>query len=458
MKSLNSKTVQKTVAVTPTSDDGYTGQRNTISQAISRGTASSHFIADNRLGGDALRATVMQVSNCVIVDTLGIELPNVQPTQLDRAYGRIDEQQETVEDSVWAKGDLRAASGKQSFRVRYVDKTNTLHVEGSAAIHNQGHNVVSSPDVGMAAFTMLRAVKKRYGLDLPASVGYRLACGLDALVTRIDYCLLLKLPHGISKAELITQLAIAGIKAGIPTSLYPNESVYFDQSSQLESLKIYDKTAELGRARKGGLPNVDGVELLMELSRRTLRMEFVLRKKRLKSIAESHFEQPHPKFFTEERLAEIALSLLENYVQPGIVNMRLDYEDLLKIPLPYRSTVAHWQNGMAVLDMLKSERVRQEHAEYLRRNFNLNILAPPPDESEVPLDLRKILAPENFFASPWKCVSGYPHLFHDEDMDVVRETLRIRAEAEASNDCSGETAEADQPTSAKDINKGNEDE
>lgn len=235
------------------------------------------------------------------------------------------------------------------------------------------------------------------------------------------------MPEGVTKAALINALAIAGIQAGTNTSLYVNESVYFDQNSQMEASKFYDKTAELKRARKGGLPDVEGVELLVDLNEETIRLEAVFRTKKLVQVAKDHGDAPHPCVFTKEVLAKMVLDLLNKCSTPGQVFRRLELRELLTIPLPYRSPVAHWQNRMPLLDMVVSERVLKEHAKYIWDNHKINISGPQPDEMNVPMSLYDILKPENFMPVPADIRSN-PALFHEVDMDKYRADLQLRVQ------------------------------
>lgn len=383
-----------------------------------------------------VEADLQHIARCLMVDTLALEVPgiaNVDATELKRAYGQFDEDGALKDDSDWRKGSLKAPTGKQSLRVRHVKKTKCLHIEGSNAINKQGQNVVSSGDVTMLAYEMCRDVHQKLNLKLPVQVGYELVHGRLVKVTRIDVVLLLTVPDGMTKATLINALAMAGIRAGINSSLYVNESVYFDQNSQVEGAKIYDKTAELTRARKGGLPDVDGVELLVELNENTVRLEAVFRVKRLSQVAKKLGKPLEPATFRKEVLAQMVLDLLSKNVCHGHVFRRLQTEELRAIPLPYRSTVAHWQNGMELLDMVASERVLKEHARYIRQNHQIDIDAPPPDMVNEALSLVDVLAPKKFIPVP-ALIRDNPNLFHTVDMDRHRKKLAEQLAASLGED------------------------
>lgn len=403
-------------------DDGFADLADPDDTEVHRAHAPHDLMAE-------VEADLQHIAHCLMVDTLALEVPgiaSVDDTELKRAFGQFDEEGSLKYDSDWRKGALKAPTGKQSLRVRHVKKAKCLHIEGSNAINRQGQNVVSSGDVTMLAYLMCRDVHKKLNLQLPVRMGYELAHGRLAKVTRIDVVLLLKVPDGTTKAQLINALAIAGIRAGINSSLFVNESVYFNQNSQVEGTKIYDKAAELERARKGGLPVVEGVELLVELNQNTVRLEAVFRVKKLSRVAKKLGKPLEPATFTKEVLAQMVLDLLNKNVCHGQVFRRLHTKELLAIPLPYRSTVAHWQNGMELLDMVASERVLKEHARYIWQNHQIDIIwGERPDSINESLSLVDVLAPKQFMPVP-ENIRGNPTLFHMTDMVEIRADLQKR--------------------------------
>ncbi|MDP2367961.1 phage/plasmid replication protein, II/X family [Rhodoferax sp.] len=412
---------------------GVGGGRNTRSTESTVGTHAHDGSSDPEQRNvvpawDVVRiadADRKHVANCVCIDTIGLEFKDIPPdaAKLAKSFSERDDDGAAVSGTGWGKSAMRAPTGKRSFVVNYDAKTEKLSLEGSNAVHRQGHNVVASGDMTMTAFSMVRAMNFQQSLGWPPSVGYQLAHGVDVEVTRIDAFLLLRVPEGVSKAQFINALAIAGIKAGLNTSLYVNESVYFNQNSQLEAGKFYDKEAELRRARKGGLPDVPGIEDLMELNKHTVRLECVFRAKRLVQIAKTFGGRPHPCLFTTELLAEMVLTLLRKFTVHGDVFRRLESAELNAIPLPYRSTVAHWQNGEVLLDMVKSERVLNEQKAFLKAKFNLNLNAPPPGPFHEPMSLADILVPGNIIPVP-EVIRDNPQLFYQIDMEATRRKLR----------------------------------
>ena len=121
----------------------------------------------------------------------------------------------------------------------------------------------------------------------------------------------------------------------------------------------------------------------------------------------------------------MVMKLLEKYVKFGNVFRRLNREELLKIPLPYRSTVMHWQNEENLLDVVRSERVLSEHKAYLR-NLGINLDGQPPTHVSKHMSLREILEPVNFIPVP-DSVRRNPALFYEIDMRKVRSTLKKKA-------------------------------
>lgn len=400
-------------------------KRNTITDTVFRtgvDTLSKYSPRATSTSMVSMSDRIAHIASCLMVDTLAFDLPDRPIRDLGYASCRIDELGQVLANSTLSYAGSYSEAGKQSFRIEHSEADQCLSTEGSPSMRFQSHNVVASGDVTMLVYAMMERINKEHGLQLPASVLYQLALGRLAEMTRIDAALLLKVPQGIEKSAFINALAIAAIKSGTNTSLYIGETVYFDQHSQSDAQKIYDKAAELNRARKGGLPDIDGVEDLEELNEETVRVEPVFRKKRLTRIAAKHGGLPHPCLFTKEMLAEMVLDQLDKFACIGHVMCNLDPHELLTIPLPYRSTVAHWQNHMNLRNMVKSERVLKEHARYIWQNHQINIFAPPPDDIQVPMMLNDILAPENFIPVPTKIRSN-PKLFFELDMEAERKRL-----------------------------------
>lgn len=373
-------------------------------------------------------AHLKHVASCVCIDTVGLEFADISPKigKLAKTFSQTDDDGQAMAGSGWSKASLQSPTGKRSLVVGYERKTKKLSIEGSNAVHRQGHNVVASGDMTATAYSMARAVKVARAFPWSDRIGFELTHGHGVEVTRIDVFLLLKVPEGVTKAQFINALAIAGIRAGLDTALYVNESVYFDQSSQLAAAKIYDKEADLHRARKGGLPNLPGVEHLKELNERTVRLEAVFRAKRLVQIAKIHGKRPHPALFSKELLAQMVLTLLKKYQVHGNVFRRLERQDLLAIPLPFRSTVAHWQNCENLLDMVKSVRVLKLQMAYLKLHHNINVDAPAPGEFHEAMSLMDILSPENFIPVP-EVIRSNPELFYQLNLSNERRNLRSRA-------------------------------
>ncbi len=372
-------------------------------------------------------AQIKHVAECLGIDTVGLEFRDMPPNlaKLAKSFSQRNDDGEAVSGTGWSKSALQAPTGKRSFVVNYVSTTKKLSIEGSNAMHHQGHNVVASGDMTMVAYSMVHATHDSQQFKWSASMGYQIAHGCEVEVTRIDVFLLLRVPDGVSKAEFINALAFAGLHAGVDTSLYTNESVYFNQSSQSEALKIYDTEAELRRARKGGLPTLPGIEELLDINKRTVRLECVFRAKRLVQIAKAHGGRAHPCLFTKELLAEMVLTLLQKLAMNGNIFRRLEIAELQAIPLPYRSTFAHWQNGEVLSDMVKSERVLKEHKTFLKTHFNFNLNKPYTGTVREPMSLAEILEPSNFIPVP-NVIRNNPELFYQIDMEEERRDIKKR--------------------------------
>lgn len=63
------------------------------------------------------------------------------------------------------------------------------------------------------------------------------------------------------------------------------------------------------------------------------------------------------------------------------------------IPMPYRSTLAHWQNRLKVRDFLESQQVTDKHRRYLKNRLGVDVFADPPAEIELPMSLLEVLHP-----------------------------------------------------------------
>jgi len=139
--------------------------------------------------------------------------------------------------------------------------------------------VVSSNDLTMLTHEMVKAVHETHPLNLPRDLRLLLARGRYAEVTRLDVAVLVRVPDGMSKAALVNAVALANVMAGSNMSLFANEATYGDPSSQMQAWKLYDKFLELLRKGKFELPDSAAKEALTDLCNRTLRLEFVYRKK-----------------------------------------------------------------------------------------------------------------------------------------------------------------------------------
>jgi hypothetical protein len=372
-------------------------------------------------------ALIAHVGNCLCLDTVGLAYCPVDKNSAKqfKHFGPKNIDGKGIPGEDWAKSSLQGPSGKRSLIAQYVPATRKLTIEGSNAMHRQGHNVVASGDMIMTAYSMAHDVQLSSKMGWPVHTGYQIAHGNDIEVTRIDVVLLLRVPQGVSKAEFLNALAISAIAAGRNIGLYSGESVYFDQASQLEAFKIYDKAAELRRSRKAGLPKHEGVEELVELNERTVRVEFVFRAKRLEQIAKKHGGRPFPRLFTKVLLAKMVLTLLRKLRLDGDLFRRLESTKLSAIPLPYRSTFVHWRNGEDLSLMVTSERVLKTHKAYLKKNFNINLNAPSPRDDRELISLAETLNPTNFVPVP-ESVRNNPELFYELDMEEKRKQLKKR--------------------------------
>ena len=357
------------------------------------------------------------ITHCLMIDTMGLRVENVPNLKLPKAYSQLSEDPEIAHNTGWAKGNLKSESGKfMSMRVRTVKSSSQLLVEGSNSMQYLDHNIVSSGDAVMTAFSMLDAVRRQHPLHLDENFRPRLFMqGNDIEVTRLDTPAMLRLPDGLNAGALINALAFAGLRAGVATSIYPNETVYFDQHSQLESLKAYVKAIEMRRSRRElALPATETATELMRLAETTLRFEAVFRLKQLHRTFGG--ARIMPAMLSPEVLAGMFCELLEKYNLRGNLRCALGSEDLMKIRLPYRSTVALWQNGVDLRSHFKgNEQLLTSHRRVIKKEHNIDVFLPPPGEINVPIELGEILRVENFVPIP-AAIRSDPALFYQRDM------------------------------------------
>lgn len=357
------------------------------------------------------------IEACINVDTLGLRVSNVPGAKLSKTFSQVSDDPDVAASTGWSKGSVETGSGKQSFRVRGIKKSGDLLVEGSNAFHYQGHNIVSSSDVTMSAFSMLHAVKEKHPLHLDLWRPWNFIRGNDIEITRVDTPIMLKVPDGLQLRTIINALAIAGIKDGVNTSLYVNETVYYDQNAQDSALKAYDKAAEMQKRRcKQALPDSPNTAALLELAGTTIRFEAVFRQKYFKNHPFFKGHLVSPAMLTPNMLAAMFMELIERYNLKGSLNRRLGQEDLWAIRQPYRNTVAHWQHGLDLLKMFDNNRNKLlAHHRVIKKEHSIDIFALPPGEIEVPIELGEILRIENFIPVP-AAIRSDPALFYQRDM------------------------------------------
>jgi hypothetical protein len=200
----------------------------------------------------------------VMVDTIGLSVKDVDPATMPKRV-HLTGQDGKVKK---AKAVLKGRNGGNSLEVLGVMSRREFRLEGSAAMHFQGHNIVSPGDMTMLSWAAIRAARLglNLGINLDRAKEFVRGHGLD--VTRVDTPVLLKKPVGIATAAAINGLALAGLLAGNNTSVYVGESVYFDQHSQISAMKIYDKLAQVSRSRGFDAAGVSNPQMLWIWRRR----------------------------------------------------------------------------------------------------------------------------------------------------------------------------------------------
>lgn len=411
------------------------GARTTKILSSMAGRSKSPHTAANRAMSNTVTNTVKQsdmqlhhakLMESINIDTVGVELPHADAS-LPRAFTVVGPHGEPIPDSHWGRGRAKSDFGAKTIRVwargRKTKqsegvKQRMLYIEGSPAYHYQGHNVVSSNDLTMLAHEMVKAVYETHPLNLHRGLRLLLARGRYAEVTRLDVAVLVRVPDGMSKAALVNAVALANVMAGGNMSLYANEATYGDPSSQVQAWKLYDKFLELLRKGKFELPESDAKDALIDLCGRTLRLEFVYRKKFFQNHAFFKGRPVYPAHLTPDVIAWMVMESLNRLHLKGRVHRRYGMDELLSIPLPYRSTFAHWQNGLKVRQFLEDDTEFRKHQRFLRARLGINIEDEPPSVIGDPVELFDILHPKNFVPAP-DVVKADSAVFHQACMKAA---------------------------------------
>ncbi|PLZ01571.1 hypothetical protein CY652_15795 [Burkholderia sp. WAC0059] len=354
---------------------------------------------------------INHLEECIMLDTVGFTVDGID--------AKLPKNMAVNDNPSWSTGNMRAPSGKQSFKVKHVKKHNRLCVEGSAAMYFQGHNIVASNDLVMTVVSMLKAVKDTHKIPVDLWDAYGLALGRDIVVTRIDTPAMLRVPAGLTPAAVVNGLALAGLRCGINMALYHNESFYFDQNSQSVALKGYLKDVQMDQQRKKAkLPDTDTADVLLELASSTVRIEPVYRQKYFNVQSQFEGNPPAPANFSSWALACMFSGVLEKYNLRGKLRAYATDEELQTagIPRQYRATAMLWQHGH---DMLRhfdgNHRALAHHRNVLKKLCSIDISGLPPREIEVPVRVGEILRAENFVPVPG-AIRRDPALFHTFDV------------------------------------------
>lgn len=371
-------------------------------------------------------------ANCVMVDTIGIVLDGVTATSLPKRFTSLDDSNTPIFESEWGKGALVSGTGKQSILVRATKSKikpedgsmlQRVAAEGSPAGHRQGHNIVSCANVPALVYDMLRSIAGRYGLDVSTYTKLAVARGCEVEISRIDPGFMLNCPVGVQKSAVINGLAIAGIRAGCNIGLYHDQTVYFDQNSQLHAAKLYDKYIEWSRKKHKSPTDNANFQHLIDLMNRTIRFESVFRKKYFLNHAKFKGLPIHPLLLTPKRLATMVLGELAKYNLRGSLQGFMNEDELYAVPAPYRTTLALFQHGRNLRKFFDSDRTYHQHRRFLLQNYSVDIAGEPPGEISFPIEIGEILDPRNFARVPDAVLSD-PALFFQEDMTPTIQRLK----------------------------------
>lgn len=354
---------------------------------------------------------IRHLEECVMLDTVGFNVEDVSaalPTTVD-VNGKPNK----------SVAKLYAQSGRRSAKAEHSAKHNRLSVEGSAALHFQNHNIVASNDLRMTVLSLLKAFNDEHALNIPLSQAYDLFRGQGIAMTRVDTPAMLRLPAGLTPGAVVNGLALAGLQCEANVSLYRNGTFYFDQHSQLVSLKGYAKGPQMDRqTKKARLPDTENGTALRELANSTLRIEVVYRKKHFKRLAEFSGGPPAVGDLSPRVLAEMFARQLESYNLRGRMRAIVTDEQLQMagIPRQHRAVVMLWQHGHDLRKFFDGDKRAFDRVRYLlRKNHSIDIDQMPPGEIEVPVQVGEILHPDNFVPVP-AAIRRDPELFHVFDV------------------------------------------
>jgi hypothetical protein len=353
---------------------------------------------------------IRHLEKCVMLDTIGFTVKDVNaelPTTVDVNGKRRK-----------SIGRLYSPSGRKSVTFNHLKKNNQLRVEGSA-MHFQDHNIVASNDLRMTVLSLLKAIKDTHKVDISPRQAYQFFLGQDIAMTRVDTPAMLRLPDGLTPAAVVNGLALAGLRCGLTVSLYPNETFYFDQHSQMVSLKGYLKDVQIAQQKKKAqLPATENAAALRELACSTLRMEVTYRQKHFKGLAQFAGTLPTFGDLSPRVLAEMFAGQLEKYNLRGQLRAFVTEDDLLAagIPRQYRATVMLWQHGYDLLKHFEGDsRALGRQRNILKKNYSIDINEMPPGAIEVPVQIGELLRSENF-VPVLEAIQRDPQLFHTSDV------------------------------------------
>ena len=400
-------------------------QQTTAARAISNTVSNT---VSNTASQPDLMLFQQLVEKCINIDTVGVVL-DCSDADLPKTFAVVSDNDVVEPDSHQGWGRAESDFGAKTIRVEcrkrrakkgepVTDKKKLLYVEGSPAYHYQGHNIVSSDDLVMLTHDLVKAVHQSHPLNIQRPLRALLAQGRYGEVTRLDVAILVRVPDGVTKSALINAVALANVVAGANMSLFVNESTYGDPSSQLRAWKLYDKELEIQRRGKQALPDTEAGKALAHLCKQTVRLEFVFRKKYFANHAYFKGKPVYPMRLTRETIAWMVIEELHRLQLKGKVHRRYGLNELLMIPMPYRSTLAHWQNRLKVRDFLESQQVADKHRRYLKNRLGVDVFADPPAEIELPMSLLEVLHPKNFVPVP-AAIKADASVFHQSDMKAA---------------------------------------
>ncbi len=265
----------------------------------------------------------------------------------------------------------------------------------------QQHNVFGSNDLRALCPAFFDAVTQ--ALDITPTEEDRLAWKRgEYWLRRVDIAEHFRLPTGVTARDVVRATAQRLLDRAASVSVYKGwETVYRNQHSRFESLKIYDKRRELSIAP---LPEMlQERKKLLGRARRSIRAEVVLRSTKLGRLkGEDGLTLQHGRAWTASTARRLLYRALQKAkLTAGSVRAKEVRKD---IPLRLRPVIRLWELGEDLNDLYHA-RSLQRHRKALAP-LNVDPSVPPSKPACRHVKLDAILSRQRQFASCPKWAKG----------------------------------------------------